>query len=98
MAESAPGSNRPSDGGLRVFERERELAVIGKMLDAAQVGLLREAAETLSGSEARLQHAKALIELGRALVELHLTRTYRKLGIDSREGLSAALTDDLSRP
>jgi DNA-binding CsgD family transcriptional regulator len=54
----------------------------------AGIGLLREAAEVLAGSEARLEHARALVDLGAALRrENRRTEARQRL----REGVDLAL-------
>ncbi len=62
----------------------RGLAILGRLEGAAGIERLQEAAELLAGSPARLEQARALAALGRAL------RLHRRPG-DAREPLRRAL-------
>ncbi len=53
----------------------------------AGIGLLREAVEVLAGSEARLEHARAIVDLGAALRRANLRTEAREL---LREGVDLA--------
>src|SRR4029453_7699621 len=52
----------------------------------AGIGLLREAVELLAGSEARLEHARALVDLGAALRRAH-PRGKARQGLGGGAGL-----------
>jgi len=64
------------------------LRVLGLIEGTAGIGLLREAVEVLAGSEARLEYARALVDLGAALRrENRRTEARQRL----REGVDLAL-------
>ena len=90
---SPPTSSRSLDAGVTRMTIGAALRVLGLVEGStAGIGLLREAVEVLAGSEARLEHARALVDLGAALRrENRRTEARERLreGVDLAQKLGA---------
>jgi DNA-binding NarL/FixJ family response regulator len=89
---AAPLADRAAEELRASGARPRKRAVTGfDALTPSELRVARLAAEGRSNREIAQE-----LFVTMATVETHLTRTYRKLDLDGREGLHSALNPDIS--